>query len=71
MGLVVSLIFIKLFEKETGIKVNLSVYDSSEVMETKLMAGHSGYDVVMVTVWPYLSRQIEAHLHQPLKLRSF
>lgn len=57
---------IKRFEKETGIKVNLSVYDSSEVMETKLMAGHSGYDVVMVTVWPYLPRQIEARLHQPL-----
>lgn len=57
---------IKLFEKETGIKVNLSVYDSAEVMETKLMAGHSGYDVVMVTVWPYLTRQIEAGIHQPL-----
>ena len=57
---------IKLFEKETGIKVNLDVYDSAEVMETKLMAGHSGYDVVMVTVWPYLARQIEAHIHQPL-----
>lgn len=55
------------FEKETGIKVNLDVYDSSEVMETKLVAGHSGYDVVMVTVWPYLSRQVEAHIYQPLK----
>lgn len=59
---------VKLFEKETGIKVNLNVYDSSEVMETKLMAGHSGYDVVMVTVWPYLPRQIEAQIHHPLDM---
>lgn len=57
---------IQLFEKETGIKVNLDVYDSSEVMETKLVAGHSGYDVVLVTVWPYLSRQINAEIYQPL-----
>lgn len=55
------------FEKETGIKVNYDVYDSPEVMETKLFAGHSGYDVVGVTVWPYLSRQLEAHLYQPLQ----
>lgn len=57
---------VKLFEKETGVKINLNVYDSSEVMETKLMAGHSGYDVVMVTVWPYLPRQIEAQIHHSL-----
>jgi putrescine transport system substrate-binding protein len=57
---------IQQFEKETGIKVNLDVYDSAEVMETKLVASRSGYDAAMVTVWPYLSRQIEAHLYQPL-----
>ena len=34
------------FEKETGIKVNYDIYDSSEIVDTKLMAGHSGYDVV-------------------------
>ena len=54
------------FEKETGIAINYDVYDSPEVMETKLLAGSSGYDVVMVTVWPYLSRQREAHLYRPL-----
>lgn len=58
---------LKQFEKETGIKVNLDVYDTPEVMETKLFTGHSGYDVVMVTVWPYLSRQVEAHVYQPLE----
>jgi putrescine transport system substrate-binding protein len=56
------------FEQETGIKVNLDVYDTPEVMETKLFAGHSGYDVVMVTLWPYFSRQLNAHIYQPLRL---
>jgi putrescine transport system substrate-binding protein len=55
------------FETETGIKVNYDVYDSPEVMETKLLAGHAGYDVVAVTIWPYLARQLEAHLYQPLQ----
>lgn len=59
---------LKQFEKETGIKVNLDVYDTPEVMETKLLTGRSGYDVVMVTVWPYLPRQVEAHIYQPLQL---
>ena len=54
------------FEEETGIRVNYDVYDSAEVMEAKLVAGRSGYDVVVVTVWPYLSRQLEAHLYQLL-----
>ena len=35
------------FAKETGIKVNYDVYDSNEVLEAKLLAGHSGYDVVV------------------------
>ncbi len=56
------------FEQETGIKVNLDVYDTPEVMETKLFAGHSGYDVVMVTLWPYFARQLSAHIYQPLRL---
>lgn len=54
------------FEVETGIKVNYDVYDSPEVMETKLLAGNSGYDLVMVTVWPYLERQLKAKLYQRL-----
>lgn len=58
---------LKQFEKETGIKVNYDVYDSPEVMETKLLAGHSGYDVVVVTVWPYLARQLKTNIYQPLE----
>lgn len=38
---------IKDFEREYGIKVNYDVYESSEIVDTKLMAGHSGYDVVL------------------------
>lgn len=67
---VISSEIVHLFEKETGIKVNLDVYDSSEVMETKLVAGNSGYDVIMVTVWPYLPRQVAANIYQPLNKAS-
>lgn len=54
------------FERETGIRVNYDVYDSPEVMETKLLAGNSGYDVVVVTFWPYFARQAEAQIYLPL-----
>ncbi|HTM77632.1 MAG TPA: spermidine/putrescine ABC transporter substrate-binding protein PotF, partial [Devosia sp.] len=35
------------FEAETGIKVNYDVYDANEVVESKLLAGNSGYDIVV------------------------
>ncbi len=38
---------IKNFEKETGIKVNYDNYDSNEVLHAKLIAGDSGYDIVV------------------------
>lgn len=38
---------IERFEAETGIKVNYDIYDSSEVVDVKLLAGNSGYDVVV------------------------
>lgn len=53
------------FTKETGIKVVYDVYDSNEVLETKLLAGGSGYDVVVPT-GPFLSRQITAGVFQKL-----
>jgi putrescine transport system substrate-binding protein len=37
------------FEKETGIKVNYDVYDSNDVLEGKLLAGNTGYDLVVPT----------------------
>ncbi len=47
------------FEAKTGIKVTYDVFDSNEVLETKLLAGRSGYDVVVPTA-PFLERQIKA-----------
>jgi putrescine transport system substrate-binding protein len=48
------------FEKETGIAVTYDVYDGNEVLEAKLLAGHSGYDVVVPSASPYMARQITA-----------
>lgn len=53
------------FEQETGIKVIYDVFDSNEVLETKLLAGKTGYDVVVPTA-DFLSRQIIAGAFQPL-----
>ncbi len=51
------------FTKETGIKVNYDVYDSNEVLEAKLMAGGSGYDVVMPSN-SFFERQVMAGVYQ-------
>ena len=40
---------VKNFEKETGIKVRYDVFDSNEVLNAKLVAGKSGYDIVVPT----------------------
>lgn len=53
------------FEAETGITVSYDVYDSNEVLEAKLLAGRSGYDIVVPT-GSFLERQIKAGIHQPL-----
>jgi putrescine transport system substrate-binding protein len=47
------------FEKETGIKVNYDVFDSNEVLETKLLSGNTGYDVVVPSA-SFMARQIKA-----------
>lgn len=56
---------LKQFTAETGIKVVYDVYDSNDVLETKLLAGHSNYDVVVPTA-DFLSRQIQAGVYQKL-----
>jgi putrescine transport system substrate-binding protein len=53
------------FEAETGIKLIYDVFDSNEVLETKMLAGGSGYDVVVPT-GTFLQRQIQAGAFQPL-----
>ena len=47
------------FTRETGIKVNYDVFDANEVLETKLLAGNSGYDVVVPSAY-FLERQVKA-----------
>jgi putrescine transport system substrate-binding protein len=47
------------FEARTGIKITEDLFDSNEVLETRLLAGRSGYDVVVPTA-PFLERQIHA-----------
>jgi Spermidine/putrescine-binding periplasmic protein len=53
------------FEAETGIKVNYDVYDSNEIVDAKLLAGNSGYDIV-VPSGNFIERQIKAGLILPL-----
>jgi len=53
------------FEKQTGIHVVYDVFDANEVLETKLLAGHTGYDVVVPSA-QFLQRQISAGVFRPL-----
>jgi putrescine transport system substrate-binding protein len=53
------------FTKETGIEITYDVFDSNEILETKLLAGKTGYDVVVPT-GTFLARQIQAGVFQKL-----
>jgi putrescine transport system substrate-binding protein len=53
------------FEAETGVKVNYEVMDSNELLETKLLAGRTGYDVVVPSA-SFLARQIKSGIYQKL-----
>ena len=53
------------FEDETGIELTYDVFDSNELLETKMLAGGSGYDVVVPT-GSFLVRQIKAGAFQKL-----
>lgn len=53
------------FTRETGIKVQYDVFDSNEVLETKLLAGSTGYDIVVPSA-SFLERQIKAGVFQKL-----
>jgi putrescine transport system substrate-binding protein len=56
----------KRFEQETGIRLVYDVYDSNEMLEAKLMAGASGYDVVFPSARPFAQRHIQSQLYLPL-----
>lgn len=53
------------FEKETGIKVRLDTFDNNEVLETKLLTGHTHYDVVLPTE-NFFDRQLRAGVYRKL-----
>jgi putrescine transport system substrate-binding protein len=53
------------FTRETGIKVVYDTFDANETLETRLLAGKSGYDVVVPTAY-FLQRQVSANIFQKL-----
>ena len=57
---------IERFQQASGIRVVYDVYDSNEMLETKLTTGSSGYDVVFPSARPFAQRQIAAGIYAPL-----
>lgn len=53
------------FEKLTGIKVRLTFFETNETLESKILTGHSGFDVVVPTA-PFMQRQIRSGAYLPL-----
>ena len=56
------------FEKEYGLHVNYDVFDADEMLDTKLLTGHSGYDVVMPSL-PFFEQELAAGAFQKLDKR--
>ena len=56
---------LKNFEKDSGIKVQYDVFDTNEMLEAKLLSGHSGYDLVVPSS-QFLTKQINAGVYQKL-----
>ena len=54
------------FERESGVRVRYDVYDSLEVLEGKLSAGRSGYDVIVPSSEPTFARLARAGALKPL-----
>lgn len=55
------------FERETGIRVVYDLYDGNEMLEAKLLAGRSGYDVVFPSARPYAARHVQGGLYRALE----
>lgn len=54
------------FTRVTGYPTNVDVFDSLELLEQKVLIGKSGYDVVVPTAEPTLSRLIKAGVVEKL-----
>lgn len=61
---------IELFEKLSGVRVIVDVFDSNEILEAKLLAGGAQYDIVFPTAWPHFSRQLNADIYQKIDKRK-
>lgn len=53
------------FEKQTGIKVNYDTFENNEVLHAKLIAGNSGYDIVVPTAG-FAKKQIAGGLYRAI-----
>ena len=53
------------FEQEFGIKVNYNTFENNEALHAKLVAGNSGYDIVIPTAG-FAKKQIDGGLYQPI-----
>lgn len=56
---------VKNFEAKYGVKVNYDVFDSNELVETKMLAGSSGYDIVVPSS-QFMERQVKASVFAKL-----
>lgn len=56
------------FTAETGIKINYDVYDGNEILEAKLLAGKSGYDLVFPSASPFFAKQVQAGIYRKLDM---
>ncbi|MBD9373743.1 extracellular solute-binding protein [Rhizobium sp. ARZ01] len=54
------------FEKETGIKVSYDLFDSNDIVETKMLIGKSGYDLITVNLSPHFQRQLSVGIWSTL-----
>ncbi|HEX4171559.1 MAG TPA: polyamine ABC transporter substrate-binding protein [Acetobacteraceae bacterium] len=57
---------LKQFQKQTGITIHYDVFDSLETLEAKMLAGHSGYDVIVPSSEPTFSRLIKVGALAPI-----
>jgi putrescine transport system substrate-binding protein len=53
------------FEKQTGVKVRISYFETNETLESRMLTGNSGFDVVVPTA-PFFQRQIRSGAYMPL-----
>ena len=57
---------IEKFEQEYNIKVIVDVHDDDNILEAKLVAGNSGYDLVITSAWPFIARQVKSGIYRKI-----